>query len=97
MGGVRALRGWFRWSGHMAGAGAEPQLRRRDVAQQPGGATGPIAGKAGQASYPRLTKARRFVAKGKYGPPSSLSRDLAEPGWTAHLKCGLSCGLWTQQ
>jgi flavorubredoxin len=34
----------------------------------PGGAIGPIADKLERAGYPRLTKARRFVVKGKYGP-----------------------------
>ena len=34
----------------------------------PGGATAPIADKLAWAGYPPLTKARRFVVKGKYGP-----------------------------
>ena len=47
-------------------------------------AIGPIADKLERAGYPRLTKARRFVVKGKYGPLSDGELERARR-WGAEL------------
>ena len=60
-----SMRRWLDALPHGRGRSAAFETR---IWWSPGGATGPIADKLERAGYPRLTKARRFVVKGKYGP-----------------------------
>ena len=60
-----SMRTWLDALPHGRGRSAAFETR---IWWSPGGATVPIADKLERAGYPRLTKARRFVVKGKYGP-----------------------------
>lgn len=55
----------------------------------PGSATGAITTKLERAGYRRLTKARRFIIKGSYGPLREGELDLARR-WGAELAAAMS-------
>ena len=60
-----SMRGWL--DALPPGRGRSAAFETR-IWWSPGGATGPITDKLAQAGYPPMTRARRFVVKGKYGP-----------------------------
>ena len=81
-----SMRSWL--DGLPVGHGRSAQFET-GLRWSPGGATGAITRKLEQAGFRRLTKARRFVVKGSYGPLRAGELELARE-WGKELALAMT-------